>query len=262
MAKLNDIEGLRFEKLFVLNREANNHRGQARWRCICDCSNVSVVDGSRLRSGMTKSCGCLKAEAHTMTHDLDITGKRVGRLTAVKKLELVNGKGWKWLVRCDCGVEKQYFAGAFNSGKALSCGCLKIEISKTINLTHGKSKTHAYWLRSLAKKRARDNNLPFDLSLEFVEKLIAETKECPYLGIPIKSNPGKLSWNSATLDRVEPALGYVESNVMLISHRANTVKNDATFDEIAKVAIGLAKRLGKLPEFLREYAASQLTVSH
>lgn len=26
--------------------------------------------------------------------------------------------------------------------------------------------------------------------------------------------------------------------------------------------IGLAKRLGKLPEFLREYAASQLTVSH
>jgi hypothetical protein len=56
-------------------------------------------------------------------------------------------------------------------------------------------------------------------------------------------------------------LGYVESNVMLISHRANTIKNDATPDEIMLVAIGLAKRLGRLPETFGEIASTQIAVT-
>ena len=43
-------------------------------------SLATVVDGSRLRSGMTKSCGCLKAEAHTLAHDLDINKSVWGRI--------------------------------------------------------------------------------------------------------------------------------------------------------------------------------------
>ena len=182
-------------------------------------------------------------------------------MVAVRRVELIPKKGWMWLIRCDCGNERTIASGTFNAGGYKSCGCKRGEAIGDAKRTHGKSGTYAYWLRSLAKKRARDRGVPCDLSLSFVEKLIAETKVCPYLGIPIKSNKGKLSWNSATLDRVSPELGYVESNVMLISHRANTIKNDATPDEVMLVAIGLAKRLGRLPETFGEIASTQIAVT-
>jgi hypothetical protein len=33
------------------------------WKCKCECGNVAIVRGSLLRSGHTKSCGCLQIEA-------------------------------------------------------------------------------------------------------------------------------------------------------------------------------------------------------
>ncbi len=33
-----------------------------RWRCLCDCGNERVVQGSNLRRGLTQSCGCLGSE--------------------------------------------------------------------------------------------------------------------------------------------------------------------------------------------------------
>ena len=32
------------------------------YRCRCQCGNITHVRGSLLRSGNTKSCGCLQAE--------------------------------------------------------------------------------------------------------------------------------------------------------------------------------------------------------
>lgn len=32
------------------------------WRCKCDCGNFKNVDGKHLRSGATKSCGCILKE--------------------------------------------------------------------------------------------------------------------------------------------------------------------------------------------------------
>lgn len=36
--------------------------GGYRWLCRCDCGNESSVDGTSLRSGSSKSCGCLSSE--------------------------------------------------------------------------------------------------------------------------------------------------------------------------------------------------------
>ena len=30
-----------------------------KWLCQCDCGNIKKVQGNNLKSGMTKSCGCL-----------------------------------------------------------------------------------------------------------------------------------------------------------------------------------------------------------
>ena len=58
MGKVNDLTGLRFGRLSVIERAGSNARRHATWLCRCDCGNTTVVSGADLRSGNTKSCGC------------------------------------------------------------------------------------------------------------------------------------------------------------------------------------------------------------
>lgn len=61
-------------------------------------------------------------------------------------------------------------------------------------------------------------------------------KLCPVLGIPIQvSVTGSPTDDSPSLDRIIPQLGYVPGNVVVISNRANRIKNDATFAEIKRL---------------------------
>lgn len=56
---LKDISGQVFGKLTVIERYENNTKsGNAQWLCICTCGNNAIVNGSKLRNGRTKSCGC------------------------------------------------------------------------------------------------------------------------------------------------------------------------------------------------------------
>ncbi len=61
MPKLVDLTGQRFGRLVVLNRE-KNRKSNATWLCKCDCGNQKIVVGDYLRTGRTKSCGCLDKE--------------------------------------------------------------------------------------------------------------------------------------------------------------------------------------------------------
>lgn len=54
-----DLTGQRFGQLTVLYRVENNNRGEIQWLCHCDCGNDTIVTSGHLRSGSTKSCGCL-----------------------------------------------------------------------------------------------------------------------------------------------------------------------------------------------------------
>ena len=61
--RLNDLSGKRFGRLVVLGRMAqNNANNKVIWLCQCDCGRQTVVIGSRLYTGKTKSCGCLIRE--------------------------------------------------------------------------------------------------------------------------------------------------------------------------------------------------------
>ena len=60
-----DLTGQRFGRLVVVRREgayAHDNRTNAKWLCRCDCGAEKVVIGMNLRSGNTKSCGCLAIE--------------------------------------------------------------------------------------------------------------------------------------------------------------------------------------------------------
>lgn len=82
-----------------------------------------------------------------------------------------------------------------------------------------------------AKARAKLCNVPFNLSVED----ISMPEVCPVFGIPLIMSEGHQTDNSPTLDRLVPNLGYVKGNVIIVSAKANRIKNDATLSELQQV---------------------------
>lgn len=85
-----------------------------------------------------------------------------------------------------------------------------------------------YLLRS-CRARARAINLEFCLT----ESDIVVPTVCPVLGLV-------LSWdghrdNSPSVDRIDSRLGYTPKNIIVVSQRANRIKNDATIEELEKI---------------------------
>lgn len=54
-----DITGHRYGRLTVIEQRKSGKRGGSRWLCRCDCGETTIVSSHNLRSGTTKSCGCL-----------------------------------------------------------------------------------------------------------------------------------------------------------------------------------------------------------
>lgn len=95
-----------------------------------------------------------------------------------------------------------------------------------------------YWARSTfqnARKRALTKGVPFALTVQDIYDLAGV--HCPVFNTPYDFiGNGRIVPHSPSLDRIEPALGYVPGNVAVISMRANAIKQNATATEIQRVA--------------------------
>lgn len=86
-----------------------------------------------------------------------------------------------------------------------------------------------------AKSRATLGGFPFALTSSSVEL----PDFCPYLGVPLiytRDSTDTRPPGLATLDKIVPEKGYVDGNVLVVSHRANRLKSDATPDELEFIA--------------------------
>ena len=69
-----DLTGKRFGKLLAIKiHERRPYRAYV-WECKCDCGNICHVQASKLLTGYTKSCGCLRHnpppnKTHGLTKD-------------------------------------------------------------------------------------------------------------------------------------------------------------------------------------------------
>lgn len=144
ISKLIDLTGKRFGKLTVLERVEDHVKPSGQhvpmWRCRCDCGNEIITSGQLLRNGNTKSCGCIRT--------LDLTNKRFGRLTVIKRSEdhvaPCGSKQIMWHCVCDCGNEIETSTGSLRSGNTKSCGCLQKDIASEKFKKHGLSGTRLY----------------------------------------------------------------------------------------------------------------------
>ena len=76
MSNKNELAGKRFGRLLVVGDSGIRRCRQVVWECDCDCGNVCFVRSSHLRSGATRSCGCLNSEL--------VAGRARGRARNIK----------------------------------------------------------------------------------------------------------------------------------------------------------------------------------
>ncbi len=60
--RIENLEGIRYGKLIVIQKIQKRYYGYVVWKCKCDCGSYVDVPSGPLKSGNTKSCGCLKFE--------------------------------------------------------------------------------------------------------------------------------------------------------------------------------------------------------
>lgn len=132
-----DLTGRKFGMLTVLGLDYEYEKIQTnynrKWICKCECGTIKSVFASSLRSGSTKSCGCLnkkltKERNHQRLENL--IGNRYGRLIVTEMLQQNSRKMCKCL--CDCGNETIVDSSKLKSGKTQSCGCLQKEVMQKI----------------------------------------------------------------------------------------------------------------------------------
>lgn len=165
-------------------------------------------------------------------HYVDLTNKRFNRLVVKRRISNL-GKRARWMCICDCGKEHNVLAENLRAGSVKSCGCLNKELLRKIKTKHGLCGTTRYNMFRAAKIRAKKINLSFSLTLKDIPNI---PDFCPILSIPIKVKIGKgHSDNSPTLDRIVPSLGYIKTNIRIISARANVLKSNATYEELKRI---------------------------
>lgn len=68
--KLKFNRGQRFGKLIVIGESENRKNQKSHWVCKCDCGSIIITTGSRLKSGHTHSCGCIKSKGEELISKL------------------------------------------------------------------------------------------------------------------------------------------------------------------------------------------------
>lgn len=105
---------------------------------------------------------------------------------------------------------------------------------------HKKKDLQAHTLQSI-KFRAKELKLPFNL----VYDDITPPETCPVFGFKLIRYRGGRQYDSPSVDRIIPELGYVKGNIQVISSLANTMKQDATKEQLVTFAKWILKEYDK-----------------
>lgn len=106
-----DITNQKFNRLTAIK-----YVGKSRWLCKCDCGNEITVITAHLRSGHTKSCGCLQRENTSKANQISILGKKFGNLTVIG-METPR----KCTCKCDCGNIVHVARRKLTNGTFMDC---------------------------------------------------------------------------------------------------------------------------------------------
>ena len=165
--------------------------------------------------------------------------KKVNDINAAKKQQYVQDNLWTCSA---CNITLPLNTNNFHRRKDSITGfqhrckkCLYKDSSRYIRKIN--KDNLFYYLKDRyfgAKNRSTKKNISFDLTIEFLENLWNKQKGfCAISKIQMTHSilQGKLRTN-ASIDKINPELGYTQDNVQLVCNTINMMKSDMSMSEL------------------------------
>ena len=131
--KIKDLTNYVTESGVIVIKRVENKGNKPQWLCKCFCGKEFIARGDSLKSGHTKSCGCLQKKVASeqiinwnKKLALDLTNKKFGKLTPIQPTDKRSGTSVIWKGKCDCGNYCEVSAAHLTEKNGTkSCGCMK-----------------------------------------------------------------------------------------------------------------------------------------
>jgi hypothetical protein len=148
-----DITNKRFKRILVLSYDHSDSK-KSYWKVQCDCGKIFITRSDSLRSGKTKSCGCLQKEKAKIVGSkkaISEIGNIYGKLTIIDYGYNVskNKKRKYWTAKCECGAIVNIRGSHLRGSSVISCGCVNSKGEEAI------------------AKILKDNNIEFEKQYQF-----------------------------------------------------------------------------------------------
>jgi len=216
-----NLIGEKFGDLIVIKFGKKSSSGVNMWVCKCVCGKETIVRSSDLRSGKTRSCGCLRGRK---SPSQNLIGRRYSKLLVIEYSHKKSNRHF-WKCLCDCGEESICATATLNSGRATRC----------FRCGRKYSEPGSSGLTILIKQYkwdAQRRGYEWELEREFVKDVTK--KNCFYCGDSpsqlIKTNTtdnhGDYLYNG--IDRFDNTRGYIKDNCIPCCGRCNYWKSNFT----------------------------------
>lgn len=215
-----DLSGKRFGRWQVISHIPVSGKHTSLWLCKCDCGTAKTVASRTLRNGSSTSCGCFRYELQSPS----LVGMRFSFLVVMKRYAhqklCRSGPKTQWICRCDCGQLATATTGELKSSRKKSCGCAH-------RTRGGRSDTPEGVMWHAASYRARKQGVPFTISIDDIRI----PDHCPVCERLFRSGKNVPALTAASLDKIEPANGYVPGNILVVCRECNLRKRDLSLSE-------------------------------
>jgi hypothetical protein len=224
-----DLTNQIFGKLLVIKRteipENSKYKYNSYWLCQCECGNKKIVTAHSLKSGNTKSCGCLRKK--TPHNFKDLSGQRFGKLVILNFSHMQKNRSF-WNCICDCGNSYIANGTSLKTKQVKSCGCWHRELFSSKNTEASMNEIFRNYIIKAEKR-----NVVFELTREDFN--IITKQDCYYCGKEPsrirknKYNNGNYIYNG--IDRIDSSKGYILENCVPCCTQCNIAKNATPQDE-------------------------------
>lgn len=146
---------------------------------------------------------------------VDMTGKRVGRLTVLEPADVSRAGEQRWHCACDCGKRTIVRGGKLRRAETKSCGCLMLEHirrnARRMATRHGMSSEPEYKCWEGIKQRCLNPRHPW--YSEYGGRGITVHPEWAADFLAFFAYVGERPGFEYSLDRIDNNKGYVPGNV-------------------------------------------------
>ena len=125
-----------------------------------------------------------------------------------------------------------------NADRARNTRAINPEPTRAANRKAYRNKDISKRILQNINHRARTRGIDFNLTVDD----ISVPELCPYLKVPfIQGTKGNYQY-TYSIDRIDNSKGYVPNNVEIVTMKANSMKNNATNEELIAFSLEIIKR--------------------